>query len=199
MYVDVRDGRGDALNATQRRAAKLFRRFIRKACGEPDTGVSTGYGSPTRTSDSAKAILESEDTLPASGWSKTVGRVFDWAQRHTRPEECDCDSIAVCGHGLLRSQKKDGGRRLVTDQEAFDEYLRTVQAAIEGLDAPAADDAVSPATGQAEAAPAQPDEVRDELEELVSATPENGEVADTVVSSSDGPVSAPDERPTEDT
>lgn len=199
MYIDVRDGRGDALNANQRRAAKLFRRFIRKACGERDTRVSTGYGSYTLSSDVAIEILEHEDTLPTSGQSKTVKRVFDWAQRHTTAEDCGCDSLRTCGHGLLKSDKRNGKRRLIADQGAFDDYLRSVQAAIDGMDAPAADDAVSPENGQVEAGSVQSDEIMDELDRLDSSTQANGEVADTVVSNHDETMSAPDDPPSEDT
>lgn len=63
MYVDIRDGRGENHSANQRRAAKLFRRFIRKACDEPDTRVSTAMGRtssrPTGRRRSSKPMTSS--------------------------------------------------------------------------------------------------------------------------------------------
>lgn len=86
----------------------------------------------------------------------------------------------------------------MADIGAFDTYVARVSAAIEGVEPPQSDDAVSPATGQVEDPAAQPDGVEAELDQLASATPENGEVADTVVSTSDGTASADDQPTSED-
>lgn len=181
LWIDVREGREDTLDANARRAARLFRRFIRRACGDTDTGVSTSRGSCVLSSDRAKDILAAEDELPASGKAKTIKRVYQRAQSMTKREDCACDSLEGCRHGLLDAEKKKGQWRLRAAEEPMHEYLRTVEAAISGDAPPAADDDVSTTS---EAPTAQPDEIDDELDALDAATPAtDGVTADDGVSS----------------
>lgn len=197
MWIDVREGRADQLSSNERRAARLFCRFIQKGCGEHDTGVTVGHGTYVLTSDRAKDILEAEDELPTSGKAKTIKRVYQRAQSTTKREDCDCDGLESCHHGLLSAEKNNGEWRLCASKGGLREYLRTVSTALEG-DAPAAadDDGSEPS----EAPPGQPDEINERMDELDAATPAaDGGSADTVVSSSHESVSAATDHPEDDT
>lgn len=197
MWIDVREGREDNLDANDRRAARLFRRFLRRGCGEADTGVSVGRGSFVLSSDRAKDILEAEDTMPKSGKAKTIQRVYQRAQSHSKRESCDCDSLEGCQHGLFDAEKKNGEWRLRVDRDAMTEYLHTVEDVLSGevSEGTTSDDGVE---NTSEAPPEQPDEITEQLDALDQAkTAPDGGTADSVVSGNSEGASARSTTPSE--
>lgn len=189
MWADVRTGAENGLIKKQRRAATIFGAFVQKATDKTENDRDAlEFNRVTRdgvkyvlTSTEAKALLENADTIDAGTlYASQLGRVFRDVQRLTK-DECDCDSIDSCGHGLVLFDCSQGTNKLVVNKARFEEYLESVR------DAAAADDDVIPEEGSSEAAAdeepdVQADVVEDEdldsrFKELTHAHPDNNVVS----------------------
>lgn len=107
MAVDIRHGHEERIKTDKsKRAAELFRRMMHKVSdgGEPQPGVDNSGGTVTIQSKAAgEIILEFDDGLDSAP-SATVTRAFRELQRLTKRDDCDCDSIDNCHHGLVMFQ-----------------------------------------------------------------------------------------------
>lgn len=104
MAVDIRNGHGDRIDGkSSARAAELFRRMLQKVSknGEPQPGIDNSGGAVTiQSSDAAEMILEFDDSIDTAP-SATVTRTFKQLQTLTKHDDCDCDTIADCPHGVV--------------------------------------------------------------------------------------------------
>lgn len=91
------------------------------------------------SSDRAREIIAAEDSLPQSGRSITVRRVFGRMVRGANRHDCACEDWAECAHGLFRFRNEDG-YVLAVDEGDWREYLSTVVETIEAIEAVATDD-----------------------------------------------------------
>jgi hypothetical protein len=134
MAIDLRDGRMDRIpDQKARRAAELFHRMVLRMCDEPQPGVERSLGRVKITSSSAQQILvEACDDLD-SAQPQQVKRAFMEAQRLTKTEDCDCDSIEVCKHGMVQF-RSGWNNKLVAAEEQLADYLRGVKDAVESFD-----------------------------------------------------------------
>lgn len=132
MWVDVRQGRTERLPSDNaRRAARIFGRFIKKASGEHSVGVDATYGTYSMTSSEAREQLEDSEDITKSGKSMTVKRAFRKVQRLSKIDECDCNTIEDCDHGLVQFNPGTPNT-LVTKKDEFNLAMNNVEEAIEG-------------------------------------------------------------------
>lgn len=144
MWIDVREGREEKVpSANERRAARLFGRFIRKTAGEHSVGVNASYNTYSMDSASAREILTAADDMTQSGKSMTVKRAMKATQRLSKRSDCGCDDLDSCEHGMLVWQN-DNGHELAVNKDPFNKLMGDVEAAIngsiDGADAPADDE-----------------------------------------------------------
>lgn len=142
--------------ASTRRAVRIFRQFIQFLRDDHDglTLVEASNGRFKMGSKDARRVLEHNDDLNTSNPSTTIKRALWTLVDMSQHEECDCSlshqaTHYTCPHRLFRFSNEDE-YILSADQEAFVEYIRSVQETVTGDRG--ADDAVSPETGPAEAA-----------------------------------------------
>jgi hypothetical protein len=141
-WIDIREGRTAqfADKANRRRAAKLFARFIDKLREDAaETGVIADQGALKMHGDRAAEVIAAEDTLPETGVSITVKRVFGWVVRGANRYDCACGDWEDCAHGLFRFRNEDG-YVLAVDEGDWREYLSTVVETIEAVEAVTTDD-----------------------------------------------------------
>jgi len=151
MWIDVREGREQKVpSANERRAARLFGRFIRKAAGEHSVGVDASYNTYSMDSASAREILTGAGDMTQSGKSMTVKRSMKATQRLSKRSDCDCEDLESCDHGVLVWQNDDG-HELAVKKERFNAIMSEVEAAING----AVDGPSDPADDEGEASEAQ--------------------------------------------
>lgn len=132
MWVDVRQDRMERLPSDNaRRAARIFGRFIQKASGEHSVGVDATYGTYSMTSSEAREQLEDSEDITKSGKSMTVKRAFRKVQRLSKTDDCDCNTIEDCDHGLIQFNPGTPNT-LVTKKDEFNLAMNNVEAAIEG-------------------------------------------------------------------
>lgn len=109
MLADLQDGQDVGLDKTQRRAARLFERFVNKAKGVKGAqNVSTDGQKYAMTTEQATGILEDEgllDDVKEQSKSRITGRVMREVQRFTIVDTDgheDCDGIDGCSdHGVV--------------------------------------------------------------------------------------------------
>lgn len=172
MWLDVREGDDEQLAPNDRRAARVFIDFFRKA--------DPSYGTYSYSSGQAKDHL-SEVGDPQSPSSKTVTRVFRRVQSFTAPKDSDEPP-------LITLDDTQGTNYLVSKKDRFNAYMKRAQAAIEGESIEIADDDASSTTDASED-PSGVDhqDVDAEMDQLLSAGP--SESSDTVVSTDGGTAS----------
>lgn len=172
MALDIRNGHQDRIpNKTAGRAAELFRRMMHKvdADGDPMPGVENSLGTVKISSaDAAEMLVEFDDKLDTAP-SAIVGRALRALQRLTKHEDCDCDDIDNCGHGIVMFHAGSTNRvqanttRLINYLESLDEIETDED---DGDDDPDADDG-----DRAPEAPA--DDPFDRLDDAEPADPAN--------------------------
>jgi hypothetical protein len=104
MAVDIQHGHEDRIGASKRkRASELFRRMMHKVHddGEPQPGVENSNGAVKITSSDAQEIIRAFDDDLETVSSMQVTRAFEELQRLTKRDDCDCESIENCSHGLV--------------------------------------------------------------------------------------------------
>jgi len=104
MAIDIRRGHADRITGkSDARAAELFRRMMHKvsADGQPQPGVDNSGGTVTVDSGAAKDIIAQFDDGLDTVYPDQVKRAFAQLQTLTKREDCYCDSIDACGHGLV--------------------------------------------------------------------------------------------------
>jgi hypothetical protein len=186
MWIDLRDGREEKLPGDrQRRGARLFARFIRKASGEHDTGVNADYGTYSMGSKEAKEILAQAGDMTNTGKTMTVKRAMQAVQTNSKRRDCECTSLAACEHGVF-SWDSDGGHTLTANKDRLNAILGEVEAAING-EIDDADDQGNAcedadATGEFDALDAAEAVTNDDTD------PVTREETNDVVSTQDGPV-----------
>jgi len=178
MAVDIRRGHSDRITGKSgARAAELFRRMMHKVStdGEPQPGVDNSGGTVTVDSGAAKDIIAQFDDGLDTVYPDQVKRAFAQLQTLTKREDCDCDSIDACGHGLVVFQPGSTNRvaantaRLIAYLEELDEVATD------------ADDAGDSVEADADASTDDP------FDEIAGATPAHTDGgANTVVSSHEG-------------
>lgn len=132
VFIDVENGE-EAGGASRRRASRLFGRFIAKRTSDgPVYDVDKTNGSLKLTASKARQVLEDANDIPESGKSTVVKRAMKEVQSLTKTESCDCGGLSSCTHGLVRWEKRKSENVLLAKVEDFDEYLATVEAAVEG-------------------------------------------------------------------
>jgi len=178
MAIDNRRGHADRITGkSDARAAELFRRMMHKvsADGQPQPGVDNSGGTVTVDSGAAKDIIAQFDDGLDTVYPDQVKRAFAQLQALTKREDCDCDSIDACGHGLVIFQAGATNRvaantaRLIAYLEELDEVATD------------ADDAGDSVEADADASTDDP------FDEIAGATPAHTDGgANTVVSSHEG-------------
>lgn len=178
MAIDIRRGHADRITGkTDARAAELFRRMMHKvsADGEPQPGVDNSGGTVTIDSGAAKDIIAQFDDDLDTVYPDQVKRAFAQLQTLTKRDDCDCDSIDACGHGLVIFQP-GATNRVAANTARLIDYL-------EELDdiATDADDAGNSVEDGADVASDDP------FDEIAGATPAHTDGgANTVVSNHEG-------------
>lgn len=164
MVVDLND-EDPTLSKRERRAARLFRRFIRKAAGDPSQNVDAGGQTYSMTTALATDILEAEGELEGvqqHSYSQVVGRVMRDVQRFTIVEECSCRSIDKCEHGVIDFEAGNPHSLSVTKRQ-FDAAMQNVADAFEDVSIADSDDGKD---GSA----AREDRVKEEFDRLEKAS-----------------------------
>lgn len=203
MWIDVREGREEKIpHDNERRGARLFSRFIRKASGEHDTGVNADYGTYSMDSQSAREVLSAAGDMTKNGKSVTVKRSMKAVQSLSKRGDCNCDSLEECEHGVL-VWDNDGGHSLVAQKDPFNALMGDVQAAIKG-EIDASPEATDDAGNSAEDAVEDDTSAFDELDNASAVTSDDedsvqGEVANSVVSHRNGTALDAGQTPTHDT
>lgn len=182
MWMDVREGFGDQLDESPRRAATIFGAFIRRACGE-GTKVDASGQKYSLTSTAAKTLLQESEYTDGTMYSQTVRRVFEQLQQLSKTESCECSSIGACGHGLLIFDDSGGTNVVGVNKARFHDYLETVEAAVKAGETPPTTDDPE----RAGEAPTDAEHARATLDELEAASVPETDPANTVVSRVDDP------------
>lgn len=169
FVVDIQTGSADRIPGEKEfRAAEIFRRIVRKLCGDPQPGVSVGRDKVIVSSGDAKDMIAEADDGIEDVQSNTVRRAFVTAQSTTKTEDCDCETIDACDHGLLVF-RPGGTNRLVADRQRLETYLANVETWVDGAETVGED---GPATADD---PEDPGEdavgVEDTFDELDEAQP----------------------------
>lgn len=178
MAIDIRRGHADRITGkSDARAAELFRRMMHKVStdGEPQPGVDNSGGTVTIDSGAAKDIIAQFDDGLDTVYPDQVKRAFAQLQTLTKREDCDCDSIDACGHGLVIFQPGSTNRVAANTARLID-YL-------EGLEdvSTDADDAGDSVEAGADISSDDP------FDEIAGATPAHTDGgANTVVSNHEG-------------
>ncbi len=189
MWIDVREGREAKVpSANERRAARLFGRFIRKASGEHSVGVNADYNTYSMGSKQAREVLESAGDMTQSGKSMTVKRAMKGVQRLTKRTDCDCETLEGCSHGVV-VWEKDGGHSLSANKDVFNSLMGDVEAAINGEIGGSPDDTDDEGNSSEDAV--EDESAFDELDGAEAVTDDEadsveGEVANSVVSHREG-------------
>lgn len=139
MWIDVRDGVDDSpSNASVRRAAVVFHEILLKATGNSRAAVSvTPERYLVKATDAKQPILEHDDSVESLS-SQQVKRAFEQAQMLTR-DDCDCDELHNCEHGLVVARFEDDPNTLTADREAVLNYLERLDQ-LDGASVGGADD-----------------------------------------------------------
>lgn len=178
MAVDIRHGHADRIDGkSTARAAELFRRMLHKVSdgGEPQPGVDNSGGTVTIDSGAAKDMIAQFDDDLESVYPDQVKRAFGQLQALTKEDDCDCDSIDACGHGLVVFQP-GSTNRVAANTARLINYLEELES-----DAMAADDAGDSVEANADVPSDDP------FEEIADATPAHTDGgANSVVSSDEG-------------
>lgn len=104
MWLDVRNGDGDAIGDTQRRAATLFGQFHDRVVESENTEADPSGQKWTLSSGQAREVLEDADEFDGvkeASRSTITARIMREVQRLTKIEDCECESIDDCGHGVV--------------------------------------------------------------------------------------------------
>lgn len=104
MYLDVRAGDGAAMGDTQRRAAILFGQFHDRVVDGENTETDPSGQKYTLSSGQAREVLEDAGEfgdVKESSRSTITARIMREVQRLTKVDDCECDSIDDCGHGVV--------------------------------------------------------------------------------------------------
>lgn len=132
MAVDVQVGE-DVDNASPRRAARLFQRFLDLYLSdEARYEVNKDNGMLKMMAKTAKRVLKEEGDIPESGQSTVVKRAMKQMQSLSKEEDCGCNSLEDCDHGLMVWTKRKSQHTIVADVEAFEAYLQRVEDAKNG-------------------------------------------------------------------
>lgn len=191
IAVDLRAGRErvKGLDEKEKRAADLFYRLTQKASddpnAEPQPGIENSNGTLKISSPAAQEMIVEFDDEIDNAYSDTAKRAFQALQRLTKREDCDCDSIGDCPHGLVMFQP-GSTRRAAVNTARLVNYCEDVEAAVENYTADVstdiADDGAHGSDASEDAVDADP------FDALADAEPvRDNLVANVDVSSHDGP------------
>lgn len=186
MWADIKLDAKE-LTKRQRRVATILGGIVQRASNKDTSDhdalefqyVGKSNAKYTLSSGDAKKLLEGADTTEKDTfYSAEVARVFRDVQRLTKREECDCDHIESCGHGLVLFDATGGTNRLGVNQGRLHKYLESVtETAVAN-----SDDDVTPTSGASEdpadTETADPDGTADQqLQRLEDASPPNSVVS----------------------
>jgi len=162
--MDLNRNGGADRTKEQNRVAHLFRRFVRKAAGENETGVDASGQTYSVTTKAATEILVGEHALEGvtkKSRSTTVARVMRAAQRATSYDvDCQCEDVDECPHALLEFRPGKPHTLAVRKQD-LEEYLEDYSDRVEGGEAD--DGGNSPEDSDRDAAMKELEESRDRL------------------------------------
>jgi len=97
-------GDGNTSGDQHRRAASLFGQFEQRVVDGERTKVDASGQKFTLSSGQCKDVLSDAgefDTIKQSGQSTVTARVMREVQRLTKVEDCDCEEIDDCDHGVV--------------------------------------------------------------------------------------------------
>jgi len=166
MAVDIRRGHADRITGkSDARAAELFRRMMHKVSsdGEPQPGVDNSGGTVTVDSGAAKDIIAQFDDELDTVYADQVKRAFAQLQTLTKRNDCNCDNIDACGHGLVIFQAGATNRvaantaRLINYLEDLEDVTTTADDAGDSVEAGADVSDDDPFDEIADATPAHTD------------------------------------------
>jgi len=150
MWVDVRDDRADQLGKNDKRAARLFGKFIRRAAGNPEPSVDPSYNTYSMDSAAAADVLENAEETKSAGSPMTVKRAMEAVERYS----------TVDGQPVVDFTKNKGKNTLAVNKDRFNAIMQNVEAAIQGqLDGDTDDVGDNPTEAPA-------DEIAEELERV---------------------------------
>lgn len=151
MVVDLNTETNN-LRDNEERAAHLFRRFIRQAAGEPGQNVDASGQAYTMNTKQAEDTLHEEDLLDGisqASYSQIVGRAMRAVQAYTKTQECDCETIDLCDHGLVEF-RAGKPHSLHVKKRQFHAAMEHAEESIQApQSAPSADDATSGTVAEA--------------------------------------------------
>lgn len=104
MWLDTEAGDGNTIGDQHRRAAILFGQFEQRVVDGERTKVDASGQKFTLSSGQCKDVLSDAgefDTIKQSGQSTVTARVMREVQRLTKVEDCDCEEIDDCDHGVV--------------------------------------------------------------------------------------------------
>jgi hypothetical protein len=134
MWGDLIAGADHSLSVTQKRAARLFGQFAWREIEDESTAVDPSGQTYTLSSGDATEVLLGKhdddaenllsDVLKASQ-SQVVARAMRAVARLSKFEECDCESLDGCQHGVVyfRSGRPNA---LAAPKQSFREALQEV-------------------------------------------------------------------------
>lgn len=176
MWLDVRDGDVARLGDTERRAARIFGDFIKRA--DPTNGTYS------YSSGQAKRCLEEADDITAGGKSKTVTRAMEAIQRYSKKED---DAPLVTFDGSR------GTNYLVARKDRWDDEMARYETILSGGINNTDDDSIEVDESEVvEEDTARRKEIEEEVrkeEAILFANPDAD--SDNVVSPSEGDSSEP--------
>lgn len=124
FWLHIKDGReGEIPTAAARRGARLFGRFIKRASGEPDTGVNPQNQTYSLSSANAKDILEEAGEMTSGGTSKTAHRAMKAVDRFTKTQEGQ-------EHGLVKFDDSKPTNYLIVNKDKFHEAMSKIEDAV---------------------------------------------------------------------
>jgi len=159
MWLDVAAGDGDTIGDSQRRAARLFGQFHDRVRKNESNEVDPSGQKYTLSSGKAREVLRDADEFEGvkdASQSTITARIMRDVQRLTKLEDCDCEEIDECNHGLVEFRP---GRphALATNKKRFQVALQNAYG----------EDGVSTADDASEQdVEADTDEIEDDLDRL---------------------------------
>lgn len=140
MAVDLQIGE-DVKDASPRRGARLFQRFIDLYLSdEARYEVNKDNGLLKMMASTAKRVLTEEDDIPETGQSTVVKRAMKQMQSLSKEEDCDCNGLENCDHGLMVWTKRKSQHTITADVDEFEAYLSRIEGAKNGSASPISDD-----------------------------------------------------------
>lgn len=120
MWVDVSDGNGDHLGKTDRRAAVLFGKFVRRAGGQSVPSVDPSYNTYSMDSTRASDVLVEFEGDETVGHAMSVRRAMEAVEQYSQ----------VDGDAVIKFNKNKGTNTLAVDKDQFNAIMSNFESAI---------------------------------------------------------------------